>query len=271
MIPGQTPGAAERTGRDANQARRPCALAQHCACRPRWGREDDTCRAAAVSDRRDLAAWPRGRRNGEHGLRARGAEAARVAEPCGGGPGARRNAGHTHRHPRLPGLFGRGGPGVRRGGRGAVRDGCVGGRGVGPGDGGRPGSNHRSGRVLLHQQVRPGERGSHRGPGRAARGVRQQDRAAPSGDRRGRNVHRVRRSGPPQGVALGGQPGGRDPDPGGACRRSGHAPRPVAGGCGRGRRRRPDQVPRGRGESPMRNSTRACIAACGIRSLRRCS
>ena len=42
--------------------------------------------------------------------------------------------------------------------------------------------------------------------------------------------------------------GGRDPDPGRARGRGRHAPRPAARGGRRGRRRRPDQVPRGRGD-----------------------
>ena len=59
------------------------------------------------------------------------------------------------------------------------------------------------GGVLLHQQVRPRERRPDRRARRAARRVRQQDRAAPARHRRGRVVQRLRRPRPSQGVAAG--------------------------------------------------------------------
>ena len=49
--------------------------------------------------------------------------------------------------------------------------------------------------------------------------LRQQDRAAPPGDRQGRVVQRLRRPRPPQGVRARGRQGGRDPGPGRARRR----------------------------------------------------
>ena len=63
------------------------------------------------------------------------------------------------------------------------------------------GDQHRG--VLLHQQVRPRERRPDRRPGRAARDLRQQDRATPAGHRRGRLVQRLRRPRPSQGVPRG--------------------------------------------------------------------
>ena len=80
----------------------------------------------------------------------------------------------------------------------------------------------------------------------------QQDRAAPAGDRRGRVVQRLRRPRPPQGLAVGRQAGGRDPDPGRARGRGRPAAGPAPRGRRRGRRRRPDQVPRGRGDQRPR-------------------
>ena len=67
----------------------------------------------------------------------------------------------------------------------------------------RPGD--RDGRLLLHQQVGPRERGSHRRAGQAPGGVRQQDRPDPAGDRRGRDVQGLRGPGPQQGVRVGRQ------------------------------------------------------------------
>ena len=62
---------------------------------------------------------------------------------------------------------------------------------------------HRHGRVLLHQQVRQGERRPDRRARRAAGDVRQQDRAAPPCDRRGPRLHGLRRPRPSQGVHVG--------------------------------------------------------------------
>ena len=106
----------------------------------------------------------------------------------------------------------------------------------------------RPGGLLLHQQVRPENAEPDRRARRAAGDVRQQDRAAPPGDRRRRGVQRLRRPRPSQGLAVRRQDRGRDPDPGRARRRGRPPPRPAARGRGRGRRRRPDQVPRGRGD-----------------------
>ena len=64
--------------------------------------------------------------------------------------------------------------------------------------------------MLLHQQVRQGERRPDRGARRAAGHVRQQDRAAPPGHRRGPRLHRLRRPRPPQGVHVRRRQGGRD-------------------------------------------------------------
>ena len=108
------------------------------------------------------------------------------------------------------------------------------------------GTGHR--RLLLHQQVRQGERRPDRRARRAAGELRQQDRAAPARDRRRRDVRGLRRPRPPQGVAARTARRGRDPDPGRAGRRGGAPPRPAARGGRRGGRRRPDQVPRGRGD-----------------------
>ncbi len=49
------------------------------------------------------------------------------------------------------------------------------------------------------------------------------------------------------------------------------APRPAPRGGRRGRRRRPDEVPRGRGDHATRSSMPACIAASATRSSRRSS
>ena len=111
-----------------------------------------------------------------------------------------------------------------------------------------PGPVDRPGRLLLPQQVRPRERRPGRRARRAARRLRQQDRAAPPRDRRGRDVHRLRRPRPSQGLAARGRQGGRDPDPGRARRRGRPPPRPAPRGGRRGRRRRPDEVPRRRGD-----------------------
>ena len=61
-------------------------------------------------------------------------------------------------------------------------------------------------------------------------------------------VRGLRRPRPPQGLALERHDRGRDPDPGRPRRRGRTPPRPAARGRRRGRRRRPDQVPRGRGD-----------------------
>ena len=146
-------------------------------------------------------------------LRARGAEAARVAEPRGRDVRVRRDADLAGRHARLPGLRRRGDRGVRRRRRRAVRDGRVGRRRGRPRAGRRPGPHDRDGGLLLHQQVRPRERRPDRGARCAAGGLRRQDRAAPARDRRRRLVQRLRRPRPPQGVQLGRHGRGRDPDP----------------------------------------------------------
>ena len=102
--------------------------------------------------------------------------------------------------------------------------------------------------VLLHQQERPRERRSERGPRCAPDRVRQQGRAAPPGHRGRRDVQRLRRPRPPQGVPVGRQAGSRDRDPGRARSRGRHPARSAPRGSRRGRRRRPDEVPRGRGD-----------------------
>ena len=116
--------------------------------------------------------------------------------------------------------------------RSRPRDGCR----AGPLDG------HR--RRVLHQQGGPRERRPDGDPRRAAGHVRQQDRPAPPGDRRRRVVQRLRRPGASQGLAMGRQDRGRDPDSGRADGRGRSPPGPAPRGGSRGRRRRPDQVPR---------------------------
>ena len=152
------------------------------------------------------------------------------------------------RHARLPGLRRRRHRGLRGRRRRALRDGRLGRRRGRP----RAGRRHRPrdghGRVLLHQQERPRERRSDGRARRAAFDLRRQDRAGPDRHRGGRHVHWLRRPRPSQGLELGRLEGGRDPDPRRADRRGRPPARPVAGGRGRGRRRRPDQVPRGRGD-----------------------
>ena len=103
--------------------------------------------------------------------------------------------------------------------------------------------------LLLHQQVRPRERRPDRRPRRAAGQLRQQDRAAPARDRRGRDVRGLRRPRPSQGVAArDGKTEVEIPIPDDLADEVATAPRPAARGRRRGRRRRPDQVPRGRGD-----------------------
>ena len=162
----------------------------------------------------------------------------------------RRHDRHPDRHARLPGL--------RRRGRSRASPPCDGAlfvmdavrrRRGGPRDRRRPGPDVRTGGLLLHQQVRSRERRPDARPWtRSARDVRQQDRAAPPGHRRGRDVQRLRRSRPSQGLAVGRQAGSRDPDPGRARGRGRPPARPAARGRRRGRRRRAGQVPRRRGD-----------------------
>ena len=178
---------------------------------------------------------------------------------------------HARRHARLPGLHRRGDPGLRRRRRRAVRDGRVGRRRGRPRGGGHAGPRDRHGRLLRAQQVRPRERGPDGRPRRAARDVRQQDRAAAHRHRRGRDVQRLRRPRPPQGLPVRGRQGGRDPDPGRAGRRGRAAPRPAARGGRRGRRRRVRRSTSRARRSPTRSSTRASTRASASRSSRRCS
>ena len=128
---------------------------------------------------------------------------ARVAEPRGRHVRARRHADLAGRHARLPGLRRRGHRGLRRRRRRALRDGRLGRRRGRPRAGRRPRPLDRHRGLLLHQQVRPRERRPDRRARRAARRVRQQDRAAPAGHRRGRVVQRLRRPRPSQGLAAG--------------------------------------------------------------------
>ena len=86
-------------------------------------------------------------------------------------------------------------------------------------------------------------------------GLRDEDRAAPPGDRGRRHVQRLRRPRPSQGVEVRGRQGGRDPRPRRARRRGRPAPRPAARGGGRGRRRRVREVPR-RGGGQRRGARR---------------
>ena len=170
-----------------------------------------------------------------------------IAEPRGRDVRDGRDARHDRRHARLPGLRVRGDlglPGRRRRDPRHGRDGR--GRG-GPraGRGARPVDRH--GGVLLHQQVRQGERRPHGGARRAAVDVRQQDRTAPAGDRQGARLQRLRRPRPPQGVHVPGRQGGRGADPRRHGRRGRAPPGPAPRGGRRGRRRRADEVPRGRG------------------------
>ncbi len=153
-----------------------------------------------------------------------------------------------HRHARLPGLRRRGRLGVLRRGCRAVRDGRVGRRRGRPRDGGRPRAVQRPGGDVRHQQGRSRERRPDRGARQPAVDVRDEDRAAPAGDRGGRVLRGLRRSRPPQGLGLGRQDRGRDPDPGRPGRRGRSSARSAARGRRRGRRRRPDEVPRGRGD-----------------------
>ena len=160
----------------------------------------------------------------------------------------RGHARHPARHARLCRLRRGSDRGLRRCRRGALRDGRLDGCRIGAGERRVAGADQRSGGLLLHQQVRPRERRADQRAGRAAHRVRHQDRAPPPGDRCGRIVQRLRRPGPSQGVAVGRQTGGRDPDPRRADRRGRPPAGPAAGGrCGGGRRR-PHQVPRGRGD-----------------------
>ncbi len=95
--------------------------------------------------------------------------------------------------------------------------------------------------------------------------LRRQDRADPAGDRGGRVVRGLRRPRPPQGLAAGGwQDRSRDPDPGRPGRRGGAPARPAPRGRVRGGRRRPDEVPRGRGD--LRPRAR-CLPAQGRQGL----
>ena len=122
-------------------------------------RQDHPRGAGALSSRRDPAARPGRRRHGAPRPRARGAEAAPLAEPRGRDVRARRARDHRRRHARLPGLRGRDDPGVPRRGRGAVRGRRVGRRRGGPRDGGQDGPGDRDRGLLRPQQVRPRERG----------------------------------------------------------------------------------------------------------------
>ncbi len=122
-------------------------------------------------------------------------------------------------------------------------------RGRGRSRGGRrPGSIVGPGGRLLHQQERPRERRPECDPRCAPDRVRAEDRAAPPGHRGRRDVQRLRRPRPPEGVAVGRQAGSRDRDPGRARSRGRHPARSAPRGSRRGRRRRPYEVPRGRGD-----------------------
>ena len=182
-------------------------------------------------------------------LRARGAEAQAVADPRGRHVRARRARDHDHRHARLRRLRGRGRSRASR--RSTRRSSRWTRRAASRRAPRRPSALGRStgtAGLLRHHQVRPRERGPDGGARRAARVVRQQDRAAPPGHRQGRDVQRLRRPRPSQGLAVRGRQGGRDPDPGRPGGRGRAAARPAARGGRRGRRRRPDEVPRGRGD-----------------------
>ena len=113
-----------------------------------------------------------------------------------------RHARDDRRYARLPRLHRRGHLRLPGGRRRDPRDGRDGRRGGGPRAGGRARAVHRDRGVLLHQQVRQGERRPDRRARRASGDVREQDRAAPAGDRLGPRLHGLRRPGPSQGVHV---------------------------------------------------------------------
>ena len=170
--------------------------------RPRRVRQDDAGRAAALPGRGDRPARSRRRRVGPPRLRARGAEAPGFAEPGGRHVRIRRDPHLPPRHAGLSRLRRRGRRGLRRGRRRHLRRGRLGRRGGRARAGGRHGACHEHRGLLLHQQVRPRERQPDGGARRAAGDVRDQDRAAQPGDRRGGDVRGIRRPRPPQGVSA---------------------------------------------------------------------
>ena len=118
-----------------------------------------------------------------------------------------------------------------------------------PGARGRARARDRDRRLLLHQQERPRERRTRRRPSTRC-GASFGNKIAPLQIAIGaaesfegyvdlvhRKAWRLRR-----------HDRGRGPDPRRPRRRGGDPPRPAARGRRRGRRRRPDQVPRGRGD-----------------------
>ena len=188
------------------------------------------------------------RRDGPPRLRARGAEAPRVAEPGGRHVRTRRHADLARRHARLPGLRRRGHRGLRGGRRRDLRHGRLGRRRGRPGAGRRAGPGHGTAACFFinkcdRENADPTAAldalraafGNKIAPLQLAIG------AAESFSGYVDLVHR-------KAYALGRPRRGRDPDPGRARRRGRPAPRPAARGRGRGRRRRPGEVPRGRGD-----------------------
>ena len=193
--------------------------------RPRRGRQDDAGRAAAVPDRRR---WPGSGRvddgTAAPRLRARGAEAPRVAERSRSPRStttARVTLVDTPGYPDfvaevISGMAAGDGAlfvvdasgGVEAGLETAVA---------------QARSSGRAACFFINKCDRENA-DPDRGPRRAADGVRDEDRPAPAGDRRGRVVQRLRRPRPSQGLAVGRQAGGRDPDPGRARGRGRPAP-----------------------------------------------
>ena len=235
---------------DDDEERRPPPPSERRPGRPRRRRQDDARRAAPVQGRGDPAARARRRRDGPPRLRARGAEAPRVAEPRGRHVRGGRDADLAGRHARLPGLRRRRHRGLRRGRRRDLRDGRLRRRRGGPRAGRRAGA--RSTGTAACFFINKSDR-ENADPTAALDALRAAfgDKIAPLQLAIGaaESFERLRRPRPSQGLAAGtARKEVEIPIPDELDRRGRPPARPAARGGRRGRRRRPDQVPRGRGD-----------------------